>query len=84
MEPSDQTKLLLERVEEALNFYRGMTLDAVESRLENDPSWPTIRGLILRAFGDRGLSRQLREIIMGYVNASKKIKNLSKGDENAS
>ncbi len=80
MEHSDQTELLLERVEDTLNFYRGTILDLVACRMEGDPGWPALRSLILRAFGDRGLSKRLRTLIFGYANAIQNVDNQLKGD----
>lgn len=55
----------VEKVLEALDFYRSLILDSVEQEFADSPRWPYLRSRLLRALGDRGLANQIREIMAG-------------------
>lgn len=54
---------------EAVAFYQSLVLDCVQQELGDHPSWPGVRSRILRAFGDRGLTNRVREIMSGRGGA---------------
>jgi hypothetical protein len=55
----------LERVIEVVDFYRGMVLDIAEHELGTADSWHFVRGRLLKALGDRGLTGKIRDILSG-------------------
>lgn len=50
---------------EALDYYRGIILDAVEQEFGHSESWPRVRSRLLKALGDRGLSNRIQIILEG-------------------
>lgn len=60
-------KLKMERVrrgiDDAIGSVRGIVMDTFESELGGSPNWQVIRARLLRAFGDRGLSARIAEIL---------------------
>lgn len=61
---SEKQKARLEKgMLEIVDFYRGLILDMVEQELGGDSNWSFVRGRLLKAMGDRGLSGRLREAI---------------------
>ena len=52
-----------QQVLEAISFYRGLILDAVENELSDTQTWPSTRSRLLKLLGDRGLEGKLREIL---------------------
>ncbi|MBL7672062.1 MAG: hypothetical protein JNM39_16360 [Bdellovibrionaceae bacterium] len=52
-----------QQVLEAISFYRGLILDAVENELSETQAWPSTRSRLLRLLGDRGLEGKVREIL---------------------
>lgn len=59
-EPSTEKE---KKLREALRFYQGFILDGLELNFGDDPAWPSARRTVLKAFGDNGLEKKLREII---------------------
>ncbi|OFZ54734.1 MAG: hypothetical protein A2428_00920 [Bdellovibrionales bacterium RIFOXYC1_FULL_54_43] len=47
----------------AIDLCRSTVLDAVELEMGDSPAWPPLRGRILRAFGDKGLTRRIIQIL---------------------
>lgn len=48
---------------EAVDICRAGVLATFELRLGGDPDWKTIRAMLLRSFGDRGLIGRINEIL---------------------
>jgi hypothetical protein len=59
----------LRQVHEVVAFYQGIVLDAVEQEMPDRGRWLALRSRLLRAFGDRGLSNRLREILEAGVES---------------
>jgi hypothetical protein len=57
----------LAQILEAVSLYRSIVMDAVEMEVGDSPDWPALRKRLLRAFGDKGLSRRVVEILTGEV-----------------
>lgn len=53
---------LKSEIKVAIDFYRGIILDAVEQEFSETPQWPFLRRRLLKALGDRGLSGKIEEI----------------------
>jgi hypothetical protein len=47
----------------AIDQYRSMIIDPVELLMGESPNWPSLRRQLLKAFGDRGLSARIKEIL---------------------
>lgn len=58
-----KNKSELTEVLEAIALYRSIVMDAVEMEIGESPRWPDLRSRLLRAFGNKGLSRRLAEIL---------------------
>lgn len=54
---------LKQKIEETVRFFQGIVLDSVEQSFGEAKEWYEVRGRILRAFGDRGLSARLCSIL---------------------
>jgi hypothetical protein len=53
----------LRHVFEAIDFTRGLVLDAVEAELSHDlQCWFYLRNRLLKAFGDRGLEGRIKSL----------------------
>lgn len=50
---------------DAINFCRGVVLDTFEVECGESNNWQSIRGRLLRCFGDRGLAGRVIEILDG-------------------
>ena len=48
---------------DAVSFCRSLVIDAVEFEIGDHPCWVQLRSRLLRAFGDKGLSRRISEIM---------------------
>lgn len=53
----------LDLILDAVNYCRGLIVDAVEFEHGDDPHWPQLRSRLLRALGDRGLEGRIAEIM---------------------
>ena len=60
---SNQCSSIDNRILEVVDFYRGIILDAVEQEAGGLPNWKYLRSRILKALGDRGLAKQIAEIL---------------------
>lgn len=68
MKDTNTEKIIGSEIEEAIDFYRGLILDLAEQEFLDSPKWPFIRGRLLKALGDRGLSGRVREILSKHLN----------------
>lgn len=55
---------------EAVDFYRGFVLDAVEQELGGEGNWTFVRGRLLKALGDRGLAGRIRQILSSELGSA--------------
>ena len=61
---SDIQRERLERgLRDTVDFYRGLILDMVEQENGGSSSWSFLRGRLLKALGDRGLSGRITEVL---------------------
>lgn len=51
------------RLLEVIDQYRSMVIDPVEQELGCSSNWKYLRSRLLKAFGDRGLTGRIREVL---------------------
>ena len=64
MKPIETVKERLERrLLDVIDQYRSMILDPIEQELGSNPNWKYLRGRLLKALGDRGISGRIVEVL---------------------
>ncbi len=63
MKTSDYKSMELERALQIVDYYRSIVMDIVEQELGSASNWQFLRGRLLNALGDKGLSGRLRELL---------------------
>ncbi len=57
------------RIQEIMDFYRGVILDAVEQEIGESRQWLFLRSRLLKALGDRGLGGKILAELDKYVDS---------------
>jgi len=55
---------LEQRIITLIDSCRGRILDIVEAQLGSSPNWRIVRGQILNLLGEKGLSRDVEQVIV--------------------
>jgi len=55
--------LKLSKILEVIDLYRGIVMDSVEQEFGDHPNWKYLRARLLKAFGDRGLTKRVQDIM---------------------
>ena len=64
MNPNESLRERLERrLLDVIDQYRSMILDPIEQEVGSHPNWKYLRGRLLKALGDRGMSGRITEIL---------------------